>query len=91
MNQEINRGFEAERLMSDPLMVEAFQEIERGLVEALKRADLKDREMQHEIVLSLQVMSRVQGFLKDVIATGKMARLQKETAAQRLKNAVGWR
>lgn len=90
-DQEINRGHEAERIMSEPLVIEAFKRTEEGLVEALKRADLRDQKLEHEIVLSLQLLNRVKGYLRDVIDTGKMARIQRETAADRLRKVVGLR
>ena len=90
-DEEIRRGQEAELLMQNPLIVEAFASVESRLIDALRQADLRDRDMEHEIVRSLQIVGKVKGHFRDVIATGKMAVIQKETVSQRFKKVVGLR
>lgn len=88
-DEEIRRANEAERLLNDPLMAEAFQVTETAIVEALKRAPVADHTTQHELVLSLQVLARIKGHLTTAVQTGKLARLTKEESmSKRLLRAV---
>lgn len=88
-DEEIRRANEAERLLNDPLMAEAFQITETAIVEALKRAPVADHTTQHELVLSLQVLARIKGHLTTAVQTGKLARLAKEESmSKRLLRAV---
>lgn len=87
-DEEIRRGHEAERVMREPLLTEAFEVIEAGIVEAMKRCKLGDEKTQHELVVMLQLHSRVRGFFKDCMVTGRMAQIQKETLAQKAKRAL---
>lgn len=88
-DEEIRRGHEADRLLSDPLLSEAFQLTETAIVDALKRAPVADHSTQHELVLSLQVLSRIKGHLLTAAQTGKLARLTKEESlSKRLLRAV---
>jgi len=87
-DEEIRRGHEADRLLSDPLLSEAFQLTETAIVDALKRAPVADA-TQHELVLSLQILSRIKGHLLTAAQTGKLARLTKEESmSKRLLRAV---
>jgi hypothetical protein len=54
-DEEIRRGNEAQRLLNDPLMSEAFSVTEAAIVDTLKRCPMADHATQHELVLSLQV------------------------------------
>lgn len=85
LDQEIRRGGEAERLMNDPLMKEAFITIENGLIESMKRVSVGDTKTQHELILLLQLFGKLRGYFTEVIETGKLATIQKETMAQKAK------
>jgi hypothetical protein len=75
--QEEIRGNEADRLMRDPLLTEAFSKTEEAIVQRLKTCPVGDRELQHELILTLQLLGRVHGYIKTVSDTGKMAKIQK--------------
>jgi hypothetical protein len=85
VDQEIRRGDEAQRLMSAPLLQEAFEKVESGLIDAMKRVPMGDTKTQHELVLSLQLFGRIKGHLAEVMETGKLALIQKETMAAKAK------
>ncbi len=87
-DEEIRRGMEAERLMSEPLIAGAFSAIEAGIVEAMKRAKVGDRDTQHELVMMLQLLARIRALFKEHMEPGKLAQLQKETLAQKLKSKL---
>lgn len=85
---EDRRGQEAERLLSEPLIVEAFAKMEEALSDSLKRVDLKDSDTQRTIIANIQVLHSFRKLLRTTIETGKMARLQKQTLAERLLKRV---
>lgn len=88
LDQEIRRGDEAKRLMESPLLQEAFEKVEAGLIDAMKRVPMGDTKTQHELVLSLQLFGRIKGHMAEVMETGKLAQLQKETMAQKAKRLL---
>ena len=67
----IKRGLNADRLLKDPALQAAFTGVREGLVSQLEGVGLKDREMQHEIVLSLQLLAGVQHKLRKFIENGR--------------------
>lgn len=77
IDQEIREARDAARVLNDPLFVEAFDKIERGIISAMKQAKLGDRDTQHELVLTLQLLGRLRGSFEEAIQTGKMAEIQK--------------
>ncbi len=85
LDEEIRRGNEAARLLNEPLLKGAFSAVESGLVDAMKRVPLGDRDTQHELVLSLQLLNRLQAHMKQHMETGKLALIQKETMAHKAK------
>jgi len=88
LDHEDRRGQEAERLMNEPLVKEAFAKMETALVESLKRVDLKDTDTQKTIVANIQVLHSFRKLLQTTIETGKMARIQKQTLAQSILKKV---
>ena len=85
LDQEIQRGEEARRLMAEPMLSGAFDTVEKGLIEAMRRVAMGDKDTQHELVLSLQILHRVKGYMVEAMETGKLARIQKETMAEKAK------
>jgi hypothetical protein len=88
LDEQIRRGHEAERLMNEPLLKEAFERVEAGVVDAMKRCKLGDHNTQHELVLMLQLTNKVKSIVQEHIQTGKLAKLEKETLAQKVKNRL---
>lgn len=84
VDEEERRGFEAERVLNEPLLKEAFESVERGLVDAMKRVAMGDTKTQHELVLTLQLLGKVKGHIEEVVQTGQLAQIQKKTMAQRV-------
>jgi hypothetical protein len=88
LDQEIRRGEEAKRLMEDTILKDAFQQIESGLIDGMKRSNIGDTKTHHEMVLMLQLFERLKGVIHETMETGQLARLQKETLAQRVKRTL---
>ena len=87
MNPEVRRGEEAKRVMAEPLLTEAFAAVEATLIDAIKRVDVGAKDRHQDLIVSLQLLGKVRGYLTDAVVTGRMAQLQeeKESWAQRLK------
>jgi hypothetical protein len=50
---------EAKRLLSNPVLNEAMQDIRMKLVGQLESAPISDVELQHEVALMLQLLKRI--------------------------------
>jgi len=50
---------EAKRLLSNPVLNEAMQDIRMRLVNQLETAPISDVELQHEVALMLQLLKRI--------------------------------
>ena len=88
LDDEIRRGHEAERIMDEPLIKEALETMEKALHDSLNRVDLKDSDTQRTIIANIQVLHSFRKLLRTTIETGKMARIQKQTLAERLLKRV---
>lgn len=80
MNQEdeIRRGREAERLMSDPLLSEAFSEVEKAILDGLRTVDVGAKDAQRDLIVTLQLLGNLQRILKTHIQTGELAQITKQ-------------
>lgn len=87
-DEEIRLGREAAHLLEHPQMKKAFIGIETGLVESLKRVAMGDTKTQHELVLTLQLLEKLKKHFLEVMQTGKMAQIQKESVTKRVIRAV---
>ncbi len=78
MNEEIRRGEEAQRLLDEPILKEAFTAVETALIDAIKRVDVGAHESQRDLIVSLQLLAKVRGYIEQVAVTGKMAKLTED-------------
>jgi hypothetical protein len=88
--QEISRGQQAAELMEHPLLSEAFATLKAQYVSAWESSPARDIQGREELWRLLKSLSAVEGHLKTVVETGKMARLQmvQQSALQRMKDGV---
>lgn len=75
---EISRGHNAARLLSDPLIAEAFDAIRSEYIAAWENAPVRDAEGRERIWAHLQALGKVREHLSTVVATGKMAEKQRD-------------
>ena len=85
MNEEIRRGEEAQRLLDEPILKEAFEAIELTFIDKLKRIDVGATEAQRDLIVSLQILNKVKKYIEDVATTGKMAAITEEKEGWRDK------
>ncbi len=77
---EIARGERAQQLLNDPLLVEAFETIEKELHDQWQNSPARDAEGREKLFLTLKCLHKMHGHLVNVLESGKMA---KATLAQR--------
>jgi|TARA_R100001086_G_scaffold247230_1_gene180958 hypothetical protein len=76
MNQQ--REEQAKRLLNDPLLVEAFTELEQNLKNTWTFSSVGDIEAREQVWLSLRLLERIRLHLTSIVETGEMAKIQKE-------------
>ena len=76
MNQQ--REEQAKRLLNDPLLVEAFTELEQNLKNTWMFSSVGDIEAREQVWLSLRLLERIRLHLTSIVETGEMAKIQKE-------------
>jgi hypothetical protein len=74
--KEVKRGEEAERLLENPVYQEAISTVRDGILTAMQNSALGDESTHHNLVIALQLVSQIEKSIKDVAATGKMAKIQ---------------
>lgn len=82
-DEEVRRGMEAQRVMAEPLLVEAFSRLESGVLDQLRRVGLGDEKAHHTLIATLQTIGAVKGHLLQIMETGKMASITKEESKAR--------
>lgn len=74
MTQErILRGNRAKQILDDPLVIEAFDGIEKGAVERLAACDVTDQKKLQALTMSLQTVRAVRHIFSLWIADGEDA------------------
>ncbi len=74
---EIRRGREADRLMNDPLLSEAFSAVEKAILDGLRTVDVGAKDAQRDLIVTLQLLGNLQRILKTHIQTGELAEITK--------------
>lgn len=88
---EVKRGEDAERLINNPLYIEAFDSVRQGILTAMRDSAFGDERTHHNLVIALQVLEKIDKHLTDVMKTGNMAKIQIENGfAGKLRAAVGF-
>lgn len=75
---KISRARNATQLVENPMFRETFTLVRDGLINALVDCPIRDREGAHELKLMLKLLGDLEGNIKRVIDTGKMAVMQLE-------------
>lgn len=78
MNQfeEAQLGFEAKQLLENPLFQQAIENVRQGILEKWRACPVRDKEGAHELKLMDKVLTDIEGYIKQVLDTGKMAEIQ---------------
>jgi len=87
LDDEIRRGDQADLLLQNPLLVEAFQSIEQELTESWIQSPQRDVEGREKIHLSMCLLRKLRAQIQEVAETGKIARHQ--SILQQAKDKAG--
>lgn len=90
LEREISRGNQAQELLEHPLMVEALQTMRSRITEQWESSPARDKEGRESLWTMLKLLGNLEGHLKEVLETGKLARLQLEQKQSALKQAKEW-
>jgi protein required for attachment to host cells len=87
-DEEIRQARNADKILNDPVFKEAVESIEKTIIDKMKLVPMADMTTQHELILTLQLLGKLKQHLHSMIETGKMAEIQKESIASKLKRAM---
>lgn len=76
LEDEAARGEHAARLLSDPLLVEAFETIAERYEEAWKTSPARDVEGRERLWVMLKCLEQVKGHITSVVERGQMASVE---------------
>jgi hypothetical protein len=85
---EISRGMEAELLLKNELFREAFDKTRQSIIDAMANSAFGDEKTHNHLVISLQLLNRVERCIKTVVETGKLAEIQYEREENMLKRGL---
>jgi len=83
--EEVKRADRAEEVLNNPLFIEAVAKVRDGIIASMASSPLGDESTHNRLVIALQLLSQIEKQLKDVVQTGKMAKLQVVTPIERIK------
>lgn len=73
LEEKIRRANEAQALLNNPLLKEAFDGVRDGLQRQREAVKLRDTEMHTLLILAEQNLSNLERYLRGLIEAGKMA------------------
>lgn len=78
MNQheEVQQGYLAKQLLENEVFKSAMENVRLGIYEKWKSCPVRDHEGQHELKLMDKLLGEIEGYIKQVVDTGKMAEIQ---------------
>lgn len=83
LEADLDRGTRAERLLSNPLLIEAFDLVRNAIIARWEDAPIRDKEGAHELKLQLKLLSDVRANLEQAVADGKLAAAELKTQQRR--------
>jgi hypothetical protein len=90
LRAEATRGMRANELMSDEIMVEAFTLLDQRLTNEWANSPARDTDGRERLWMMLKLLKSVEGHLKEVATTGKMASLKLEQERTLMQRAKQW-
>lgn len=74
--QELGRAVSAEQILNNPLVSEAFSDIEKDIIDRLAVVEVRDSEVREKLCLMLTSLRMFKAVFEGHIQTGKMAEMQ---------------
>ena len=88
--REIDRARQAQELAEHPLFVEAVEQYKTRLMDEWAASPARDRESREHLWLMVKTVSVVEGHLKELMQTGKLATIQLEQKKSLMQRAKDW-
>lgn len=95
--KEAEEGDKAQRLLDSEAWKNAFVATRQAILEKWATSPVRDQEGQHELRLLIKLMDDLEGHIRSVANTGKLARAQivqenkaKEFAKKALQGLASW-
>jgi hypothetical protein len=91
LHEEISRGQQAKELMEHPLFREAVETLRTRYMDEWAASPVRDPEGREKIWMLQKSLSAVESHVKEVMETGKLARIQweqEQTRSQRVATAL---
>lgn len=76
--KELDSARKAELLTENPVYIQAVTSIRQAIVDKWRACPVRDVEGQHELKLMLKLLDDLEANIKQVVDTGKLARLEIE-------------
>ena len=75
-HEEMIRGEDAERVLSNPIFIEAIEKVRQGIISSMEQSALGDESTHNRLVIALQLLNKIEKNIKEVAETGKMIKMQ---------------
>ena len=84
---EVLRGEEAAKVLESPAYKEAIEAVRAGIIANMASSPLGDEKTHNKLVIALQTLNQIEKQLHDVMTTGRLAAMQKESLLQKATKA----
>jgi hypothetical protein len=90
LRSEVERGRQANELLENPLIKEAFETIRSRYMSEWENSPARDSAGREKIWTYLKQLEAVKAHLSEVVTTGKMAQMEQEqrSLVERLKDGI---
>ena len=75
-HEEMIRGEDAERILSNPIFIESIDKVRQGIISSMEQSALGDESTHNRLVIALQLLNKIEKNIKEVAETGKMIKMQ---------------
>lgn len=84
LNADVNRAAQAEALLRNELLAEAFTGLEKQFVDAWRLTQVRDTDARERLWQAVNVVGKVQDALRGHVNNGKLAQIQLEAIANNI-------
>jgi len=84
LQDQVDRGAKAQRLLADPLIGEAFDAVRAAIHSRWEQTPLRDTEGAHELKLMIKLLGDVRAVFEHAVTDGKLAAAELERINSRV-------
>ena len=84
LNADVTRAAQAEALLRNELLQEAFTGLEKQFVDAWRMTQVRDTDARERLWQAVNVVGKVQDALRGHVTNGKLAQMQLEAIANNI-------